>query len=204
LTSYQLLAAITNQAGIHEGTMFSFHQSGEFQETDSSSRDMELLQYDILYGKRYTYHGQDLYPASNLQMGVQDIVLERVEELADGLHVYGNSFTPWSKVFINGRRVSTSFISDTELKISLSNFTEGPNTLVVNQMGSSETIFRSSNEISYLRPLTTDTPPTEEMQIDDTVENTPNSIDKAVNGEREEELGQQDGQTEQPEAAPTL
>lgn len=45
------------------------------------------------------------------------------------------------------------------------------------------------------------------MQIDDTVENTPNSIDKAVNGEREEELGQQDGQTEQPEqpeAAPTL
>ena len=160
---------------------------------------MELLQYDILYGKRYAYQGEDLYPASDLQMGVQDVTLERVETLEDGLHIYGTNFTPWSKVFVNDTRISTSFISDSELKISTSHFSDGVNTLVVNQMGSSETIFRTSNEISYLKPLI-DTPhPSEEIPVDDTTENTPNSIDKAVNGNRTEKPAQQEDSLEQPD-----
>ncbi len=191
LTSYQLLAAITEQANIHEGTMFSFHQSSNYQLTEDSSRDMELLQYDILYGKRYAYQGEDLYPASNLQMGVQDVTLERIETLEDGLHIYGTNFTPWSKAFVNGTRVSTSFISDSELKISMNEFREGANSLVVNQMGSSDTIFRTSNEISYLKPLTEQPQPSEQAPVDDTTENTPSSIDKAVNGNREKESRQQ-------------
>lgn len=192
LTSYQLLAAIMDQANIHEGTMFSFHQNSSYQLTEENSRDMELLQYDILYGKRYAYQGEDLYPASNLQMGVQDVTLERVEALDDGLHIYGTNFTPWSKAFVNGARVSTSFISDRELKISMNNFEEGANSLVVNQMGSSETIFRSSNEISYLKPVMEQPEPSEELPVDDTTENTPSSIDKAVNGGQQDEPSQQD------------
>ena len=192
LTSYQLLAAIMDQANIHEGTMFSFHQNSSYQLTEENSRDMELLQYDILYGKRYAYQGEDLYPASNLQMGVQDVTLERVEALDDGLHIYGTNFTPWSKAFVNGARVSTSFISDRELKISMNNFEEGANSLVVNQMGSSETIFRSSNEISYLKPVMEQPEPSEELPVDDTTENTPSSIDKAVNGGQQDEPSQTD------------
>ncbi len=187
LTSYQLLASAMDQAGIHEGTMFSFHQNSSYQVTEDSSRDMELLQYDILYGKRYAYHGEDLYPASEMQMGVQNVTAERLEEREDGMHIFGSNFTPWSKVFINGTKVSTSFVSDTELIISMSNFEEGPNTIIVNQMGSSDTVFRSSNEISWLKPLTEQPEGTEEIPVDDTVENTPSSIDKAVNGNRTDE-----------------
>lgn len=187
LTSYQLLASAMNQVNIHEGTMFSFHQNNGFQITEDSSGDMELLQYDILYGKRYAYHGEDLYPASDMQMGVQNVTAERLEEREDGMHIFGSNFTPWSKVFINDTKVSTSFVSDTELVISMSSFEEGPNTIVVNQMGSSDTIFRSSNEISWLKPLTEQPENTEEIPVDDTVENTPSSIDKAVNGNRSDE-----------------
>lgn len=181
LTSYQLLAAITDQVGIHEGTMLSFHQSNNYQITDEYTADMELLQYDTLYGEHYAYHGQDLYPASDLVMGVQDVVIDNVAELEDGLHVYGSNFTKWSKVFVNGTKVSTSFISDTELKISMSNLEDGLNNLVVNQMGSSETIFRSSNEMIYEKPVTTDNTE-EEAPVDDTIEETPNSTDNAING----------------------
>lgn len=186
LTSYQLLAAITDQANLHEGTMFSFHQNYNYQMTEETSRDMELLQYDTLYGKHYSYHGEELYPKSNLQMGVQDIINERVEEQEDGLHIYGNNFTPWSKVFVNETKVPTKFVSDTELIISIASLKAGTNTLVVNQMGSSETIFRSSNKISYLKPITEPTI-IEETPVDDTIENTPNSTDQAINGDRQEE-----------------
>ncbi|MEG1291342.1 MAG: sulfatase-like hydrolase/transferase, partial [Lachnospiraceae bacterium] len=73
LSSYQLLASITDQLGIHEGTMFKFHQSSDYQITPDTSKNMELLQYDVLYGNRYAYQGMDLYPASNLIMGVEDV-----------------------------------------------------------------------------------------------------------------------------------
>ncbi len=184
LTSYQLLASITDQANIHEGTMFSFHQNHNYNITDDYSKDMELLQYDILCGKRYAYHGKDLYPASMLQMGVQDITADRLEEQSDGLHIYGANYTKWSKVFVNGVKVPTSFLSDTELVISMGDLKEGTNVLTVNQMGSSDTIFRSSNEISYLIPITPDTKPV--VPVDDTIEETPSSIDRAVNSERNE------------------
>ena len=189
LASYQLLASVTDQANIHEGTMFSLHQAGKYQATEEFSKDMELLQYDILCGKRYAYQEEDLYPASQLQMGVLDITAERLEEQADGLHIYGTNFTPWSKVFVNDTKVSTTFVSDTELIISMGSFEEGANSLVVNQMGSSDTIFRSSNVISYLKPLAETPSDTEEVPVEDTIENTPSSIDKEVNGNRGGEPG---------------
>lgn len=187
LTSYQLLAATMEQADIHEGTMFSLHQNSHYQTSENYLQNMELLQYDLLYGERYAYQGEDLYPASTMQMGVQNVTLDRIEELEDGLHLYGTNFTPWSKAFINDSRVSTSFISDTELKISMNNFEEGANSIVINQMGSSDTIFRSSNEISYLKPVAEDSAPQEEVPVDDTTTETPNSIDKVINGERQDD-----------------
>ncbi len=183
LTSYQLLAAITDQANIHEGTMFTFHQSNAYQMTDSASADMELLQYDTLYGKRFAYHGQDAYPASDLKMGVADIIASRAEEQEDGLHLYGENFTRWSKVFVNGSRVPTTYKNSKELLISSDSLAEGANSLVVNQM-SSDTIFRSSNEISYQKLLTQTEDAAPNMPIDDTTEDTPNSTDKAINGNR--------------------
>ncbi len=187
LTSYQLLAAITEQANIHEGTMFTHHQGSNYQSTEVSDRDMELLQYDILYGKRYAYHGENPYPASDLQMGVLDITVERMEEQEDGMHIFGSNFTPWSKVFINDTKVSTSFVSDTELLVSMGSFAEGHNSLLVNQMGSSDTVFRSSNAVSYLKQPTEQPDVTDETPVDDTMENTPSSIDKDVNGGRQKE-----------------
>ncbi len=187
LTSYQLLASITDQADIHEGTMFSFHQNSRYAMTEDLSRDMELLQYDILYGKRFAYHGENPYPASEMQMGVQNITADNLEEKSDGLHIYGTNFTKWSKVFVNGVKVSTAFLSDTELLISLKDLSEGFNTLVVNQMGSSDTVFRSSNEIAYLKPQSSAASDENAAPVSDTVEDTPSSIDRAVNSNQEEE-----------------
>ena len=133
--------------------MFSFHQNNQYSITEEQRQDMKLLQYDILYGKHYAYHGKDLYPASELQMGVLDVTAEQAKALTDGLHIYGSNYTKWSKVFVNGTKVPTSFISDKELVISLNDLADGLNNLVVNQMGSSDTIFRSSNVISYLKPV---------------------------------------------------
>ena len=48
--------------------------------TDEASYQdgLDLLQYDILYGKRYCYNGTDLYPASDLVMGIDKVDITNV------------------------------------------------------------------------------------------------------------------------------
>ena len=170
LTSYQLLAHLTDQLDIHEGTMFRFHQSQQDVATDSKDyiQNFELLQYDILYGKRYCYNGdKDPYPASDLVMGIDETSIDRTWLASDGkLMIYGQHFTPWSKVFINGTKVPTTYVSGNYLKIKTDKLEDG-DVLVVNQMGSSNTIFGSSNEYVYHIPAD----PSEETPATDTPQN---------------------------------
>lgn len=149
LTTYQLMPYILDQVGIHEGTMVNYHQANDYNVSEEYLANMELLQYDILYGERYVYNGEDRYPASDLVMGVEDIYLNATLPKGEYVYILGAHFTPWSKVFVNGEKVATGYINSSQLKIFTSDLAEGANTLVVNQMGSSNTIFRSSNEVIY-------------------------------------------------------
>ena len=151
LTSFQLMPYIMDQLDIHDGTMVTYHQSRDYQISEEYEHDMELLQYDILYGDRYAYKGLDLYPPSDLVMGVEDITVDSFMSDEEYLSVFGSNFTPWSRVFVNGEMVSTTFINDRQLQIEESELSDGENTIQVNQMGSSNTVFRSSNEAIYIK-----------------------------------------------------
>lgn len=152
MSAYQLLADITADLGIHTGTMFTFHQNRDYYDTEEEYQtSMELLQYDLLYGERYAYGGEDLYPASDLVMGTQEVRLERVVEKEDYFYIIGENFTKWSKLFVNGEKVSTTYQTDKRLRVKKDKIPEGFSTLVVNQMGSSSTVFRSSNEMKFMR-----------------------------------------------------
>lgn len=178
VTSYQLMAHITDQLGIHEGTFFRYHQS-EMEQNKLTQRtymsSLKILQYDVLYGKKYVYDQQDLFTASDMEMGVQDVVIERCALSSDGtkLNIYGKNFTPWSKIYLNGKKTDTEYLNSTVLQISLSDINDG-DSIVVNQLGSSDTIFRSSNTLTWSKPLDTpiDTPAADPDKDAGTVEDT--------------------------------
>lgn len=150
ITSYELLANVTDQLGIHEGTLFTYTQTQ--MDSPDYLTNFEQLQYDLLYGERYAYHGEDKYPASDLVMGIDDVKLYRVwNTLDDRVCLYGSNFTPWTRVYVNGERVPTTFLSSSMLRISGSSVEEG-DTITANIVGSSSTIFRTSNELTYHAP----------------------------------------------------
>jgi hypothetical protein len=152
MTSYQLLADITDELGIHTGTMFTFQQNRDVYDSEEEYQaDMKLLQYDILYGDHYVYNGENPYPATDLIMGTDDVVFDRIWETDQYYYIIGNNFTKWSKVYIDDEKVSTTYLSSRLLRIKKKTMEEGSHTLVVNQVGSSESIFRSSNEVEYTR-----------------------------------------------------
>lgn len=155
ITSYELLANVTDQLGIHEGTLFTYTQTQ--MDSPDYLTNFEQLQYDLLYGERYAYHGEDKYPASDLVMGIDDVKLYRIWDTLDGrICLYGSNFTPWTRVYVNGERVPTTFLSSSMLRISGSSVNEG-DTITANIVGSSSTIFRTSNELTYRTSADTET-----------------------------------------------
>ena len=152
LYAFQLMAHITDSVGIHEGTIMNYHQT-QMSNMDEESylSGLENLQYDILYGKRYCYNGEENpYPATDIQMGVEDIEITSAQLGFDGNRVFlnGKNFTKWSKVYVDGEQVNTSFINNHMLAIQCEDVEDGQ-TLTVQVLGSGDTVFRTSNEFVY-------------------------------------------------------
>lgn len=151
LYAYQLMASVTNSVGIHEGTILNYHQT---QMNGADYQDgLENLQYDILYGNRYCYNGEDQYPATDIVMGIDPVTIDSATNSIGNSEVIirGNNFTKWSKVFVNGSKVNTIFSSSKCLIIQRDDINDG-DTIQVNQMGSNNTVFRSSNTLTYSDP----------------------------------------------------
>lgn len=170
LYAYQLMASITNSVGIHEGTILNYHQ------TQMSSSDyldgLENLQYDILYGDRYCYNGEDKYPATDIVMGIDPVTVDSAtNSIGDSeVIIRGSNFTKWSKVFVNGSKVNTIFSGPNCLIISKDAISDG-DTLQVNQMGSNNTVFRSSNTLTYSDSDVVDTQaPIDGTEVDTTAD----------------------------------
>ncbi len=155
LTTYQLVSEYLNRLGIHNGNINGYHQTtmaeGVKYGTNDYMSDLKMLQYDILYGDRYTYKDGTAYEASDLEMGVNDVVIDSAYFFNGKLHIYGDEFTKWSKVYVNDEQVSTKYESGQVLTIKDSDVQNG-DIIKVCQVGSSSTVFRESNEYEVYDP----------------------------------------------------
>ena len=115
LTAYQLSAEVQRQIGMKQGIMSVFHQ--ENRESPSYLDDLHMLQYDMLYGKKYIYGGTNPFESTDIKMGFRPIKINSIEEVAREFYIVGEGFTPYSKVSYNGRVLETIFLGPTLLKL---------------------------------------------------------------------------------------
>lgn len=171
LYAYQLMASVTNDLGIHEGTIMKYHQTQMSKPT--YLQNLEMLQYDLLYGERYCYKGEDLYPATEIVMGVKDIIIDHMDTSPRGstVFIHGENFTPWSEVYINDSHVETSFIDEHCVWIYGTDI-EDMDTVTVKQIGSNNTVFRTSNAFIFDDPRVEDTENTETTESVEPSEDT--------------------------------
>ena len=158
LAAYQIMAEVFDRLDIHSGTVFNYHQ--QRRETKDYLADLELLQYDMMYGDQYIY---DKYGAPVIEphmvMGVKDAQISQFVVQADGATytVYGDNFTKQSKVYINGEKQTTTFLNNTRLDLKDSQVQNG-DVIMVAQVGSSNTIFRESKSYEYNDGVLTEIP----------------------------------------------
>ncbi len=121
LAAYQMAAEVMDRVGIHEGTVFRYHQAR--RNTRNYQVDLETLQYDLLYGKRYSYgeSGESPYLRTRMRMGIYDVTLDSIQCISEADHTYyikGTEFTPSSEIKLNGEWYDTVYINPTTLMIT--------------------------------------------------------------------------------------
>ena len=149
LPTYQLMADVFEQLGFHTGTVFNYHQSR--RQTDNYLADLELLQYDMLYGDNHVYGGKEnaVTIDGTFQMGILDVHISGFEQTSESTYsFYGNNMTANSKVYVNGEKQKTKFYNDIHIELKEITLEEG-DVVVVNQVGSSNRVFRSGEEYIY-------------------------------------------------------
>ena len=148
IPSYQIMADVMDRLGLHSGTVFNYHQ--QRRQTKDYLKDLELLQYDILYGDQYVYNGKPPITEGHMQMGIKEVTLtDLVENLDETYSLYGTNFTKWSKVYINDEKQESTFLNNTRIELPDSKLKDG-DIITVSQVGSSNTIFRTSSEYIYM------------------------------------------------------
>lgn len=147
IPAYQLMSEVLNRLDIHSGTVFNYHQ--QRKGTKNYLSDLELLQYDILYGKQYVYNGKAPITEGHMVMGIRNVSLSSiVPQLNSGYSLYGENFTKYSRVYVNGEKQKSSFLNNTRINLSETELKDG-NVIQVGQVGSSDTIFRMSDKYTY-------------------------------------------------------
>lgn len=122
LAAYQMAAEVMDRVGIHEGNVFRFHQAR--RNTKNYQVDLEMLQYDILYGEKCVYGGKNPFERVKMHLGVEDAQLDSIEKISDGqYYIKGKNLTQSAFLEVNGELVAANFVDentllllDTELK----------------------------------------------------------------------------------------
>ena len=152
ICAYQAVARMFDRMGLHEGTMFRFHQT--MQENEFYQLDLQTLQYDILYGKKYVYGQSDPFSRKAMAMGIKRIELESLEQVSDDtFYVHGRNFTQSSKLIVSGKWYPTSFIDSETLLVTNVEVEDGAMVRVGQLSNSNSGKFLSyTNTIMYLPP----------------------------------------------------
>ena len=153
--SYQLPARILHLLGIEEGIMPQYHIYRRDEE--DYLENMQLLMYDMLYGDREVFEGENPYEPADMQMGLEEIhiseVYVRESLLTEGeqlLYVAGQNFTEWSKVYINMEEAETIFLTDRLLAArNLPESKTGVYYIKVAQQGADDIILSETEAIEF-------------------------------------------------------
>lgn len=150
LYAYQLGAYVTDLLKIRTGEISRLHQSyleNAAPDHEEYMNDLQLLEYDVLYGDKTIHDGKEAYRATHMRMGIDPLGITAIEESDDALIIKGTGFTDSSEVFFDAEQIHTIYVSP-----SLLVATELPDdgvTVAVGQVTTDHIVLSTTNSIIY-------------------------------------------------------
>lgn len=135
IETFQLSPKILKSLNMTTGVINQYHQ--KYRDNEEYLSGLQNLEYDILYGDQLAYGGISPYSATELQMGIDEISITKIEtESIDNIqyvNVIGENFTKSSRVLVNGDLYDTEFIDKNTLRIKYDKLSS-LDSFVVNQV----------------------------------------------------------------------
>ena len=114
--AYRVSANLLKQLGIPGGLITKYHQSADPTDTDQAYLDnLEVLEYDVLYGDKSAYEGENPYPVIDMTMGCEPIEISSVSRRYGRVLVNGANFTECSVIELDGESYPTAFINSAQI-----------------------------------------------------------------------------------------
>ncbi len=143
LYSYELSAHVLSQLGMNNGLITKLHQKSERDSEYYSS--LEMLQYDMLYGKKECYGYNIEYTPSDMKLGIKPLVITSVKPIDIGVEIKGEMFTEFTRIIINGTKHEPIYIDSETLVVPDIDIVYG-DTVQASQTNGKRTTFAKSEK----------------------------------------------------------
>ncbi len=110
VSAYQMGSMVMERLNIQDGLLNLFHQT--MKDHPEYENELELLQYDMLYGDKNVYDGVNPYTRKNMTFGVYPIEISDISTEGEVVYVNGSNFTLWSEVYVSGKKVDSYFVDE--------------------------------------------------------------------------------------------
>lgn len=130
IEAYQLSTKILNLLNVSDSIMQNIHNT--FKNDADYVDSLNILQYDILFGKHYYLEGQYPFEKVNTKLGIRNISVKDKYIKNGDLIIKGENFTGSSRVFVKNKMYDTVLIDNTELQVL--GFDDDINLVSVNQV----------------------------------------------------------------------
>lgn len=111
IQAYRLSAYLLQQLGIDDGVIFRYHQQNAINDEGVGYlTELEILEYDMLYGELEVFKGEYPFEPTVLQMGIDDVSIDNVELKYGRLLIKGQNFNEFSTIVIDDEQIPTAYI----------------------------------------------------------------------------------------------
>lgn len=143
---YQLSTLILDTAKLNYGPMNLIHK--HMKSNPEYQRNMQLVQYDILFGKNYFLSKNEKPVKIEMKVGNGDMKLYRVEVVNGEYHIRGKNFNRQTEVYMDGKKVDADYKDDTRIKLYDSFYT-GEKEIFLRLLDRKNEVIQETEKIKY-------------------------------------------------------
>ncbi|MBO5670675.1 MAG: IPT/TIG domain-containing protein, partial [Clostridia bacterium] len=122
LYAYQLTAHVQSCIGMDEGILTRLHQTYLSSDAPDTVHNaylsaLQTLEYDMLYGDREAWDGVSPHLPTDLQYGIEPVLIHGIRSVGTSLYITGEHFTPYSRALIGSFQTETVYVDENTLML---------------------------------------------------------------------------------------
>lgn len=150
--SFEMEPKILEKLGIKKGEINYYSQKHrKDKDQEAYLEGLHKLEYDQLYGKNYAHKGKKPYKATKLKFGLHKVKIKSINPMYNDVgttYIYGENFTPYSRVYINGKKYQTFYMDRSTVIIQYPDLKAGDK-IRVYQQNSDENVLSKTKKFIY-------------------------------------------------------